>query len=84
MIEGWPERIRDAQTVTHLVANGARFERIPFGRERDDWGANEHPCQDCRVFEGEYHVPGCDGEECPRCHEQMLSCDCEVEDADTA
>ena len=84
MIEGWPERIREAQTITRLVANGVRFERVQFGSERDDWGADEHPCHDCRVFKGEYHVPGCDGEECPCCHEQLLTCDCEVEDMDTA
>lgn len=82
MIEGWPEKIQEAQTITHALINGARLERIAFGAERDDWGANEHPCQDCRVFKGEYHVPGCDAEECPSCHDQLLSCDCEVEDSD--
>jgi len=80
MIEGWPEQIRKAQEITHIWLNGSRFKRVPFGAERDDWGANKHPCPDCRVIKGEYHVPQCDGEECPSCHGQLLTCDCEVGD----
>ena len=81
MIEGWPERIQAAQTVTHVIIDGRRYRRIRFGEEGDDWGADQHPCHDCRVIKGEYHVDGCDGEECPRCHGQLITCDCEVMDA---
>ena len=76
MIEGWPERIKQAQLETNLTLAGQPISRIPYGAERDDWGANEHPCADCRVFQGELHVRGCDGEECPLCHEQLMTCDC--------
>jgi hypothetical protein len=31
-------------------------------------------CHDCAVKKGEYHHPGCDWEECPNCHHQMLMC----------
>jgi hypothetical protein len=26
---------------------------------------------------GYFHHVGCDWEECPRCHDQLLSCDCD-------
>lgn len=34
------------------------------------------PCGDCGAVKGQYHCNGCDIEECPRCHGQLLSCDC--------
>jgi len=83
MVEGWPERIQAAQRVTHLSIEGTSYPRIPFGSEQDDWGADAHPCTDCRVAKGEFHVLSCDGEECPRCHGQLLTCDCpKPDDAD--
>lgn len=36
------------------------------------------PCGDCGVRPGQPHHPGCDQEECPRCHGQIISCDCEI------
>jgi len=36
-----------------------------------DWPA---PIQGA-VLRGELHVPGCDAEECLRCHGQALACD---------
>jgi hypothetical protein len=80
MVEGWPERIQQAQASIQVSIDGTTFDRIRYGKETDDWGANDHPCQDGRVFKDEFHVPGCDGEECPRCHEQLITCDCDVED----
>ena len=76
MVEGWPEQIRAAQEQTHYRVGGQDFARIRYGDEHDDWGANEHSCHDCRVIKGEFHVVGCDGEECPSCHGQAISCDC--------
>jgi hypothetical protein len=67
MIEGWPDKIREAQTITHYHIGGRDFERIRYGDEADDWGAKERPCHDCRVIRGEYHVAGCDVERCPKC-----------------
>jgi hypothetical protein len=78
MIEGWPARIQAAQTMPYLVIGGEQYERIRFGSERDDWGADQHPCADCRVIKGEFHVEGCDGEECPRCREQLITCGCDA------
>jgi hypothetical protein len=34
-------------------------------------------CHDCGALPSHYHhVVGCDWEECPRCYEQLLSCEC--------
>ncbi len=33
-------------------------------------------CGDCGRPEGEYHLDGCDIERCPKCHGQLLTCEC--------
>lgn len=38
--------------------------------------SKEKKCHDCGVKEGETHKPGCDWEECPFCHKQLISCNC--------
>ena len=50
------------------------YSPIPWGSESDDWGNGT--CGDCGVQPGGFHHHGCDIEECPRCHGQVLSCDC--------
>jgi hypothetical protein len=76
MARGWPERIVEAQAQTTYLIGDQELQRIKYGSEVDDWNAADQPCHDCRVFNGEFHVPGCDVEECPNCHEQFLTCDC--------
>ncbi len=39
-------------------------------------------CHDCRAQTGQLHHPGCDEEECPRCHGQSISCGCEDDEVD--
>lgn len=79
VIAGWPEQVQAAQSVLSVTVNGLELPRVRYGDEREDWGADAHACHDCRVVKGEFHVPGCDAEECPACHGSMFSCDCEKE-----
>ncbi len=69
----WPAKLEQAQQQQTYVAN---VPRIRYGDESFNWHADERPCHDCFAVKGEYHVPGCDVEECPVCHGQALSCQC--------
>ena len=39
-------------------------------------GGRDAPCHDCGTPPGGFHHPGCDWEECPACHGQIISCGC--------
>jgi len=82
MIEGWPEKIRDAQAITTCVVNGREVSRIRYGEEKRDWGADHRACRDCGVIKGEFHVEGCDVESCAGCGGQRISCDCATDEGE--
>jgi hypothetical protein len=82
MIKDWPEKVQAAQQQATYSIGGTEFQRIRYGEEQDDWGADQDACHDCRAVKGQFHVVGCDGEECPVCHGQALSCDCPYDDTD--
>lgn len=53
-----------------------RLKPVPYGSE-SRWPGEEadvRRCHDCNVSKGKLHHPGCDWEECPNCHGQMLMC----------
>ena len=79
VVKGWPEKIEDAQKIMTVGIGGKEVPRVRYGEEVEDWGANDHPCHDCAVVKGQFHVPGCDGERCPVCKGQLISCDCVVD-----
>jgi hypothetical protein len=82
VMEGWPAQLAAAQLATTVFPNGVARQRVRFGDERDDWGANRGPCHDCTAVKGEFHVPGCDVERCPECGGQIFACECDWPDAD--
>jgi hypothetical protein len=77
----WPAVVEAAQQETQYEIAGEAWPRIRYGQEKQDWASN--PCHDCAVLKGQYHVPGCDAEECPKCGGQAISCRCDpCDDAD--
>jgi hypothetical protein len=76
MASFWPKKIKLAQKKK-VYQITREFTRIPYGEE---YGmkrqANKHPCRDCGVLKGQFHVSGCCIEQCPACECQILSCDC--------
>ena len=67
MVEGWPQRIQEAQTIQTFSIGGVEHTRIRYGDEADDWGADRVPCHDCAVLNGEDQVTGCRLERRPSC-----------------
>lgn len=57
--------------IRQYEISGATYERVPFTQFE---GTNS--CNDCGIAYGNLHHPRCDLEECPRCHEQAIACDC--------
>jgi TIR domain-containing protein len=70
----WPKKLEDAQRKTTYLVEVPRIRR---GEEKHKWPGEM--CHDCSALPGEYHVPGCDVEECPVCGSQALGCRCILE-----
>ena len=78
--EGMAE-LAAAQQRTLYPIGGRLLPRIRYGDEALDWHADNLQCHDCAAVKGQLHTPGCDVEECPNCHTQVLGCDCDVGDS---
>jgi hypothetical protein len=82
MASDWPRNILEAQEIRCVRIERTDYERVRYGKEEEDWGADDHPCHDCAVIKGQFHVPRCDGERCPKCKGQLIGCDCLVDTED--
>ena len=59
--------------------DGVARRRIPYGEERwwGEWGVEPSArCNDCGVALSGVHHPKCDQEQCARCSQQALGCEC--------
>ncbi|HEU4559793.1 MAG TPA: hypothetical protein VFS20_18220 [Longimicrobium sp.] len=68
-----------------VFPDGTSLPQIPYGAEagytRSALRAGiksppEDICGDCNVSAGQHHHPGCDIEECPKCHLRLIGCGC--------
>lgn len=68
-------------TVDELILNdGKSYKRIKVGDKYDFYETEDEEadiiCHDCNARRGHYHHANCDCEICPKCHQQLISCDC--------
>lgn len=68
-----------AYTINKMVIDDKLYERIKVGDKFDfNEGIKDEDfkCHDCGATTGNYHYWGCDAERCPKCHKQLITCEC--------
>lgn len=72
---GWCKKEMTAVTTTSCSGNAV--VDFPDGSSLPAVPAQEDGrCSDCGVEDGGFHHPGCDREQCPKCHGQLIGCGC--------
>ncbi len=68
-------------TAKYIEISGKTYKRIPYGKEQrfelDEDEMLPDRCGECGVKLKKFHHSGCDIEECPKCHCQLLACRCQ-------
>ncbi len=77
---GWGKEIELAQSRPKTIINGVNVLRIKFGKESFSKAVAEAACSDCGVVAGQYHVLGCNNEQCPICMGELIYCGCKNEE----
>jgi hypothetical protein len=74
----WGSRreVDEAQRRRAYRIQGEPLARVPFGSEVAGLARADERCADCFAERGEFHVPGCEHEQCPACGGRVISCDC--------
>ena len=78
MRRDYAESLQAAQALTYYHEEGEAFARVPYGEETF-WNpviAQTQPCPCCHTLRGQLHEPLCQYEQCPKCGQQVMSCDC--------
>ncbi|MGI9445988.1 MAG: hypothetical protein ACR2N1_26210 [Rubripirellula sp.] len=78
MSADWPQEIEDAQELKGYVMHGQPLNRVKHSAAGDA-GEQGELCQECGVLKGQFHVPGCQQEDCPRCAGKLVECSCEID-----
>jgi hypothetical protein len=80
MFKDSPAEIMEAQRRPFITFGSTRYARLRYGEEGGWWSDllnfADTPCHDCGAVKGQYHSEGCDVERCPKCHSQLLGCEC--------
>lgn len=66
-------------TELTINVNNKEMGRMAYGTEDGAIRWKHERCHDCGAKWAHKHHPGCDMEECPSCHGQLISCDCIVQ-----
>ena len=86
MRRDYAEDLEATQLCTHYQGHGELFERVRLGDEDHmrAYHRGQNQCRCCNAIMGQFHSPLCEGEECPRCGLQVMSCDCDFLTDDAA
>lgn len=78
----FPKDFIEAKYINEYLIKGELYTRVKYGEEQyqDEIRHTKETCAECMVKLGEFHVPGCDWEECPKCSGQAICCECSFEE----
>lgn len=84
-LKWFKKEIEKGQYFCYGISKKIAYERVKYGNEssvylkfygREMFENNYKYCGDCSATVGEFHMLGCDCELCPKCGNQLISCEC--------